>query len=116
MSYTKQTWDTTSYVNPTRMNHIEDGIKANSDVLDAIKTETVSATITANANSWGSSAISPTIPTGYHIKSISAYSTHLALAGTSVAFSGGTYQIYAYNIATGERTGAVYATFVYEKD
>ena len=27
MAYTKQTWDTTSYVNPTRMNHIEDGIK-----------------------------------------------------------------------------------------
>ena len=26
MAYTKQTWDTTSYVNPTRMNHIEDGI------------------------------------------------------------------------------------------
>ena len=26
MSYTKQTWDTTSFVNPTRMNHIEDGI------------------------------------------------------------------------------------------
>ena len=26
MAYTKQTWDTTSYVNPTRMNHIETGI------------------------------------------------------------------------------------------
>lgn len=26
MAYDKQTWDTTSYVNPTRMNHIEDGI------------------------------------------------------------------------------------------
>ena len=28
MAYSKQTWDTTSYVNPTRMNHIEDGIDA----------------------------------------------------------------------------------------
>lgn len=28
MAYSKQTWDTTSYVNPTRMNHIEDGIEA----------------------------------------------------------------------------------------
>lgn len=27
MSYSKQTWDTTSYVTPTRMNHIEDGIE-----------------------------------------------------------------------------------------
>ena len=26
--YVKQIWDTTSYVNPTRMNHIEDGIEA----------------------------------------------------------------------------------------
>lgn len=26
MAYDKQTWDTTSYVNPTRMNHIEDGV------------------------------------------------------------------------------------------
>ena len=28
MAYDKQTWDTTSYVNPTRMNHMEDGIAA----------------------------------------------------------------------------------------
>ena len=26
MAYSKQTWDTTSYVNPTRMNHMEQGI------------------------------------------------------------------------------------------
>ena len=36
MSYSKQTWDTNSYVNPTRMNHMEDGIKANSDAIDAV--------------------------------------------------------------------------------
>lgn len=28
MAYSKQTWDTTSYVNPTRMNHIENGIES----------------------------------------------------------------------------------------
>jgi len=33
MAYSKQTWDTTSYVNPTRMNHIEDGI-ANADLTN----------------------------------------------------------------------------------
>ena len=32
MAYSKQTWDTTSYVNPTRMNHIEDGIEDVSNV------------------------------------------------------------------------------------
>ena len=28
MAYSKQTWDTTSYVTPTRMNHIEEGIES----------------------------------------------------------------------------------------
>ena len=28
MAYSKQIWDTTSYFNPTRMNHIEDGIES----------------------------------------------------------------------------------------
>lgn len=31
MAYSKQTWDSTSYVNPTRMNHIEDGIEDTSN-------------------------------------------------------------------------------------
>lgn len=34
MAYSKQTWDTTSYVNPTRMNHIEDGIEAVSNATE----------------------------------------------------------------------------------
>ena len=34
MAYSKQTWDTTSYVNPTRMNHIEDGIESASSVAE----------------------------------------------------------------------------------
>lgn len=37
MAYTKQTWDTTSYVNPTRMNHIEDGIKNCDDNMNKVK-------------------------------------------------------------------------------
>lgn len=54
MSYTKQTWDTTSYVNPTRMNHIEQGI------YDAVKyverwtgdlTSGISCTVPTLANS-----------------------------------------------------------------
>lgn len=36
MAYEKQTWDTNSYVNPTRMNHIENGIKENSDNIDTL--------------------------------------------------------------------------------
>ncbi len=42
MSYTeyvKQTWDTTSYVNPTRMNHIESGIKSNSDGITSLNND-----------------------------------------------------------------------------
>ena len=37
MAYTKQTWDTTSYVNPTRMNHIEDGIKNCDNNMDKVR-------------------------------------------------------------------------------
>lgn len=36
MAYEKQTWDTNSYVNPTRMNHIENGIQANSNNIDTL--------------------------------------------------------------------------------
>ena len=32
MAYDKQTWDGTSYVTPSRMNHIEDGIESCSNV------------------------------------------------------------------------------------
>lgn len=36
MAYDKQTWDTNSFVNPTRMNHIENGIEANSNSIDEL--------------------------------------------------------------------------------
>lgn len=36
MAYEKQTWNTNSFVNPTRMNHIENGIQANSDNIDTL--------------------------------------------------------------------------------
>ena len=47
MAYSKQTWDTTSYVNPTRMNHIEDGIY---DASRAINPSNVSLTLTSGNN------------------------------------------------------------------
>ncbi len=40
MAYSKQTWDTTSYVNPTRMNHIEDGIADLNFLIGGANTET----------------------------------------------------------------------------
>lgn len=46
MAYSKQTWDTTSYVNPTRMNHIEDGIASIPWVEYG---QTTSVTISANS-------------------------------------------------------------------
>lgn len=40
MAYSKQTWDTTSYVNPTRMNHIEEGIyDASTNIADNLTTD-----------------------------------------------------------------------------
>ena len=46
MAYSKQTWDTTSVFNPTRMNHMEQGIEDASifEQIDSIEyTETVNA-------------------------------------------------------------------------
>lgn len=41
LNYIKQIWDTTSYVNPTRMNHIEDGIYDVSDKVDNLSAENI---------------------------------------------------------------------------
>lgn len=54
MAYPKQTWDTSSYVNPTRMNHIEDGIKSAVDGMTNIYIE-------GSTNNTGS-----TIASGYY--------------------------------------------------
>lgn len=52
MAYTEQIWDTTSYVNPTRMNHIEDGIKTANDEVDkldlVVTGHTISSTVLPN--------------------------------------------------------------------
>ena len=41
LNYLKQIWDTTSYVNPTRMNHIEDGIYAVSNKVDNLSADDI---------------------------------------------------------------------------
>ena len=56
MAYSKQTWDTTSYVNPTRMNHIEQGIYDAQETADS-KSNLVTETLLANhyiatASTW----------------------------------------------------------------
>lgn len=52
MAYSKQTWDTTSYVNPTRMNHIEDGIAT----ADLTSGGTIVGNLTVNAQNGTTSA------------------------------------------------------------
>ena len=41
LNYIKQIWDTTSYVNPTRMNHIEEGIYAVSNKVDNLSADDI---------------------------------------------------------------------------
>lgn len=50
MAYSKQTWDTTSYVNPTRMNHIEEGVYDAS--LFSGKFGVVVGQLASTAGSW----------------------------------------------------------------
>lgn len=56
MAYSKQTWDTTSYVNPTRMNHIEQGIYDASSVADGklspIIEDLASNVYLSDSNTW----------------------------------------------------------------
>ena len=68
MAYSKQTWDTTSYVNPTRMNHIEDGIDGIPEIISnangiaykfnnglLICTKTISGSLSSGDwTAWGS--------------------------------------------------------------
>ena len=54
MSYAKQTWDTNSYVNPTRMNHIEDGID---NALPKDSGGTVNGNVTVDKANGTSSAV-----------------------------------------------------------
>ena len=49
MAYSKQTWDTTSYVNPTRMNHIEQGIYDAQTTADNASTK-INGLISTNVN------------------------------------------------------------------
>ena len=48
MAYSKQTWDTSSYVNPTRMNHIEDGIESAFAIIEAHNTNAQGAVSLSN--------------------------------------------------------------------
>lgn len=59
MAYSKQTWDTTSYVNPTRMNHIEQGIEDANAILDRIAVLT--GTLASNGFDTGNN-----YPTGFN--------------------------------------------------
>ena len=57
MAYSKQTWDTNSYVNPTRMNHIEQGIY---DVSNLIKETYADVTLTLTANTVSRTLVNAT--------------------------------------------------------
>lgn len=48
MAYDKQIWDTTSYVNPTRMNHIEDGIESVSTATGTSYNNSTSGLVATN--------------------------------------------------------------------
>lgn len=58
MAYSKQTWDTTSYVNPTRMNHIEDGI-ANVNKWTLIASDITNSSSAVNVSNYGELWIVP---------------------------------------------------------
>lgn len=58
MAYEKQQWDTTSYINPTRMNHIEDGIKSNSNEIESIANNVIAYGECTTARSTSAKVVS----------------------------------------------------------
>lgn len=58
MVYEKQQWDTTSYINPTRMNHIEDGIKANSNEIESVANNVIAYGECTTARSTSAKVVS----------------------------------------------------------
>ena len=67
MAYSKQTWDTTSYVNPTRMNHIEDGIADCATKSDLDGTTIGVAVITSSGNPRATNLVNKSKKIGKHI-------------------------------------------------
>ena len=81
LNYIKQIWDTTSYVNPTRLNHIEDGIYAVSDKVDNLDdTEVKHGNTSVNAMLTRKEISKLLIPTG-----------EIRLAGIITQNAGGLY-------------------------
>ena len=77
MAYEKQTWDTTSFVNPTRMNHIENGIK---DIDNRVPSSAVgSATQPVYINANGV----PTVCTSYANATVKSAGTCTGNAATA---------------------------------
>ena len=98
MAYSKQTWDTTSYVNPTRMNHIEQGIYDASIMAGENISVTLGQDITGNVNAkkFGRLVIvqidSLKIPSGFGSRDVictglpkPTYDVYLALTNTTAS-------------------------------
>ncbi len=125
MAYSKQTWDTTSYVNPTRMNHIEDGIETAQNTADLALSKTysittfpgenITKTITFSGKTYtrrfsvllvlsGQSAISAPIAIGFG--GTSGYNSIVSVftSNSSIAVSGLSITVPAYGSNWGEHT------------
>ena len=130
MAYSKQTWDTTSYVNPTRMNHIEQGIADAStatgteyssgvsvkDKIDnLIKTVsyTHQYTITANGQAHWSIQSDWVIPAGYTPIAVTNITTGLAnVFAINTTLLDNTYGIFLNGINNSASTPTFEATII----
>lgn len=110
MSYTKQIWDTTSYVNPTRMNHIEDGIKGVEDMINSniiVISHAEESDTSISANSVADFDVTSEIPSGYYPISVtmergtSAINAIGCLGIVNTAYAGGTtWKVKVLNYST----------------
>ena len=120
MAYSKQTWDTTSYVNPTRMNHIEQGIyDVEQEVGSLLRTKRISHSYSVNANSeayWNPYNDDITL-SGYTPIGIIGFATNNAYVhALNLEFANNNYAIGVHNFSNNQvSTGFAY-DLLYVKD
>lgn len=86
--YEEQNWDTTSYVNPTSMNHMENGIKSNSDGINALNSSlTKYLTVNAPTNELSGSSDFDTV-TDLGEYGLVAYASNLTHAPSAISAYG----------------------------
>lgn len=106
MAYSKQTWDTTSYVNPTRMNHIEQGVYdasnlSENDHISKIRLSDSDFTYDDTYKFWNSNQTITEILQGKALIGFTPYPNYAAMLISAYNNNFGRLTVTTFNTTTG---------------